>query len=187
MAFIYLGIFLLVLLITFVLIYNKFIKLRNLVNEGWSLIDVQLRLRYDVIPNLINTVKAYTQHEQHILKEITALRAKAMETSTPNGKSISENVLTSKLAQLMITIENYPELKADQHFLKLQEQIYNVEDQIQMARRYYNGAVRNYNISIQSFPANLIAAIFDFRKFDFFELDSIEERKNLEISFDDTI
>jgi LemA protein len=83
----------------------------------------------------------------------------------------------------MIAIENYPELKADEHFLKLQEQIFEIENQIQMARRYYNGTVRNYNIGIQSFPANLVAAVFDFKKFDFFELDSIEERKNLEISF----
>ncbi len=174
MAFIYLGIFLFVLVMVFIIFYNKFIKLRNLVQEAWSLIDVQLRLRYDVIPNLVNTVKAYMQHERTILTEVTALRAKAMETSTPNGKSVSENILTSKLSQLMVAVENYPELKADEHFIKLQDQIYNVEDQIQMARRYYNGAVRNYNIGVQTFPANLVAAFFDFRKFDFFELDSIK-------------
>ncbi len=180
---IYLGLFVFLLIIVTVVAYNKFVRLRNMVHEGWSLIDVQLKLRYEVIPNLVNTVKAYTDHERNILREVTALRAKAMETSTPKGKTVSENVLTDKLGQLMVAIENYPELKADQHFLKLQEQIYAIEDQIQMARRYYNGAVRNYNIGTQSFPANLIAALFDFKKFDFFELDSIEERKNLEISF----
>lgn len=172
-----------VILIALAVVFNKFIKLRNMVKEGWSLIDVQLKLRYEVIPNLVHTVKAYTEHERSILSEVTALRAKAMETSTPKGKSVSENVLSDKLSQLMIAIENYPELKADEHFLKLQEQIFEIENQIQMARRYYNGTVRNYNIGIQSFPANLVAAVFDFKKFDFFELDSIEERKNLEISF----
>lgn len=183
MATFYSLVFLAVLVIAFVVVFNKFVRLRNMVLEAWSLIDVQLKLRYEVIPNLVHTVKAYTEHEKAILQEVTALRAKAMETSTPKGKSISENVLSDKLGQLMIAIENYPELKADEHFLKLQEQIYEIEDQIQLARRYYNGAVRNYNIGIQSFPANLVAAIFNFGKYDFFELDSIEERKNLEISF----
>lgn len=180
---IYLAVFVLVLIVAFAVAFNKFVRLRNMVKEGWSLIDVQLKLRYELIPNLVHTVKAYMEHERHILSEVTALRAKAMETSTPNGKSISENVLSDKLGQLMIAVENYPELKADEHFLKLQHQIFEIEDNLQMARRYYNGAVRNYNISIQSFPANIVAAIFDFRRFDFFELDSIEERKNLEISF----
>ncbi|MFT4969206.1 MAG: LemA protein [Chitinophagales bacterium] len=183
MTLIYITVFIVVILIALAVVFNKFIKLRNMVKEGWSLIDVQLKLRYEVIPNLVHTVKAYTEHERSILSEVTALRAKAMETSTPKGKSVSENVLSDKLSQLMIAIENYPELKADEHFLKLQEQIFEIENQIQMARRYYNGTVRNYNIGIQSFPANLVAAVFDFKKFDFFELDSIEERKNLEISF----
>lgn len=178
-------IFIIVLLIALVVIFNKFVRLRNLVREAWSLIDVQLKLRYEVIPNLVHAVKAYTDHEQAILREVTALRAKAMETSTPRGKSISENVLSDKLSQLMIAIENYPELKADKQFLKLQDQIFKIENHIQLARRYYNGAVRNYNIATQSFPANLLASIFDFKQFDFFELDSIEERKNLEISFKD--
>lgn len=155
-----------------------------MVTEAWSLIDVQLKLRYDMIPNLVNTVKAYTDHEKQILTEVTALRAKAMEITSPQGKSVSESILTDKLAQLMITIENYPELKANEHFLKLQTQIYDVENHLQMARRYYNGAVRNFNIAIESFPANLIAAIFGFKRKDFFELESIDERKNLEISFE---
>jgi len=185
MIFIYIGIAFFVLVVVFIIFYNKFIQLRNIVQEGWALIDVQLKLRYDVIPNLINTVKAYSNHEKQIFVEVSNLRAKAMETSTPKGKSISENILTSKLSQLMIAVENYPELKANEHFLKLQEQLFEIENQIQMARRYYNGAVRNYNIAIQSFPANIIAAIFDFKKFDFFELDSIQERKNIEISFDE--
>ncbi len=183
MTLIYISVFIIVVLIALAVVFNKFIRLRNMVKEGWSLIDVQLKLRYEVIPNLVHTVKAYTEHERSILSEVTALRAKAMETSTPKGKSVSENVLSDKLSQLMIAIENYPELKADEHFLKLQDQIFEIENQIQMARRYYNGAVRNYNIGIQSFPANMVAAVFDFKKFNFFELDSIEERKNLEISF----
>ncbi|MCB0510370.1 MAG: LemA family protein [Chitinophagales bacterium] len=187
MTSIYLAIFFLALSIAMIVSFNKFIKLRNLVKEAWSLIDVQLKLRYELIPNLVNTVKAYTTHEQNILRDISALRAKAMESSTPNGKSLSEGVLSDKLAQLMITIENYPELKADQHFLKLQEQLYTVENQIQMARRYYNGAVRNNNIAVQSFPANLLAAVFNFKNYDFFELDSLEERKSLELSFQDEV
>lgn len=185
MTLVYLAIFSLVVLITAVVSFNKFIKLRNLVKEAWSLIDVQLKLRYELIPNLVNTVKAYTNHEQSILRDVTALRAKAMESSTPNGKSLTEGILSDKLSQLMIAIENYPELKADQHFLKLQEQLYLIEDQLQMARRYYNGAVRNNNIAVQSFPANILAAVFNFKNYDFFELDSVEERKNLELSFQD--
>lgn len=179
--------FVLLLVAAIIIMFNKFVRLRNLVHEGWSLIDVQLKMRYEVIPNLVNTVKAYTKHEQAILRDVTALRAKAMETSTPQGKSVAENVLSDKLSQLMIAVENYPELKADEHFLKLQDQILDIENQLKMARRYYNGAVRNYNIGIQSFPANLIAAMFDFKAYDFFELDSIEERKNLEISFADEV
>lgn len=185
MIYIYLGVAFLMLLISFIVIFNKFIRLRNLVKEAWSLIDVQLKMRYEVIPNLVNTVKAYTTHEQQILRDVTALRAKAMEKQVPNEKAVSENVLTEKLAQLMISVENYPELKADEHFLKLQEQIYSIEDKIQIARRYYNGAVRNYNIAIESFPSNIVAALINFKKYDFFELDSIEERKNLEISFEE--
>jgi LemA protein len=154
-----------------------------LVNEAWSLIDVQLKLRYDLIPNLVASVTAYTQHEQNILKEVSALRAKAMENTSPKGKTVPENGLTNQLAKLMIAVENYPELKANEQFLKLQTQLHNIEDQLQMARRYYNGAVRNHNIAIQSFPANLLAALFKFEKFDFFELDSIDERKNVQISF----
>lgn len=177
--------FLLLIILVAIVAYNKFIRLRNLVHEAWSLIDVQLKLRYDVIPNLVNTVKAYTEHEKYILREVTALRAKAMETSTPKGKSISENLLTEKLAHLMLIVENYPDLKADQQFLKLQDQINVIEDQIQKARRYYNGTVRNYNIAIQSFPANIFAAIFDFKRFDFFELESVDERKNVELLFNE--
>lgn len=183
MTAVYILISLLFVLIVVVFVYNKFIKLKNLVDEAWSLIDVQLKLRYDLIPNLVASVKAYTDHEQNILRDVAALRAKAMENTSAKGKTVPENSLSDKLAQLMITVENYPELKANEQFLKLQTQLHNIEDQLQMARRYYNGAVRNHNIAIQSFPANLIAALFKFEKYDFFELDSIDERKNVQISF----
>jgi LemA protein len=169
--------------IAFVGFYNKFIRLRNMVYEAWALIDVQLKLRYDVIPNLINTVKSYTQHEQNLMTEVTALRAKAMESTTPADKRVSENILTDKIANLMVAIENYPEIKSNEHYLKLQNQLFEIEEQIQLSRRYYNGAVRNFNIAVQSFPANLFASIFGFEKFNFFELESIRERQNLEISF----
>lgn len=167
------------------IIFNKLVKLRNMVKEGWSGIDVQLKRRYDLIPNLISTVKGFIEHERNIFRDIASLRTQAMQASSPNGKSVSENVLAEKLAQLMITIENYPTLQSDKNFLEVQREMVEVEDHIQYARRYYNGAVRNYNIGIESFPSNLFAFLFGFKKHDFFELKSVSERQSIDVSFYD--
>ena len=177
------GLFLVVLIIILIGFYNKFIKLRNMLLEAWSLIDIQLKQRYDIIPNLIETVKSYTKHESSVLDEITRLRTRAMETSAIKDKEISEKVLTDKIAEFFISVENYPDLKANQNFLELQKQLMEIEDKIQLARRYYNGAVRNYNIATETFPGNLLSALYRFEKYSFFELDSIDERRNIVFDF----
>ncbi len=174
------------IIIVGIVAFNKFIKLRNLVNEAWSLIDVQLKRRYDTIPNLVQIVKSYVSHEKKLFTEIAEVRALAMQASTPTGKTKQETALNDRLASLMVAIENYPKLKADKHFLKLQNELYNIEDAIQMARRYYNGAVRNYNIAVQSFPSNIVANILDFESKEFFQLDSLKERQSVLLSFQDS-
>ena len=156
-----------------------------MVKEGWSGIDVQLKRRYDLIPNLIHTVKGFMEHERKIFSDIAALRTSAMQATTPEGKSVNENVLAEKLAQLMITVEAYPTLKSDENFLELQREMSEVEDHIQYARRYYNGAVRNFNIGIQTFPSNLFAFFFGFTEYHYFELKSVDERQNFDASFED--
>lgn len=154
-----------------------------MVLEGWSLIDVQLKLRYDIITRLVQSIKAYTKHESDIFRGVTALRTRAMQSDTPKEKEIAENVLTESVAHMMLVFENYPELKANEQFVTLQNQMMEIEEKIQKARRYYNGSVRKYNIATESFPANLVAALFRFERYDFFELDSIQERKSFELSF----
>lgn len=153
--------------------------------EGWSLIDVQLKKRYDIIPQLVTTVKAFATHERDLLRDITALRAKAIDCTVRKEKEIAENVLSDKIASLMVSVEAYPDLKSNENFLQLQNQLFQIEENLQMARRYYNGTVRNYNIATQSFPGNMVASFYNFEKYDFFRLDSVEERKNYTLSFKD--
>jgi LemA protein len=169
--------------VLFIALYNKFIKLRNMVQEGWSLIDIQLKKRYDIIPQLVTVVKAFASHEKDLLHDITAMRAKAIDCTARKDKEIAENVLSDKIASLMVTMEAYPELKSNENFLQLQNQLFHIEENLQMARRYYNGTVRNYNIATQSFPGNFVATFFNFEKYDFFSLDSVEERKSYTLSF----
>ncbi len=157
-------------------IYNKLVRNRNLVAEGWSGIDVQLKRRTDLIPNLIESVKGYMKHERELLSKITELRAASMTTEEIAAKSQVENALSRSLTSLFAVAENYPDLKASQNFLDLQRQLGEVEDQIQMSRRYYNGAVRNFNILIESFPSNLIARQFNFTQASFFELEDVADR-----------
>jgi LemA protein len=154
-----------------VVTYNRLVRQRNMVREGWSGIDVQLKRRTDLIPNLVEAVKAYAVHERGVLEDVTTKRASSIAADDVRRQADAERALQGSLARLFAVAEAYPELKANANFLALQQQLAEIEDHLQMARRYYNGTVRNLNISIQSFPNNLIAGLLGFRQEQFFELD----------------
>jgi len=160
-----------IVVVTVIAIYNRLVRHRNLVREGWSGIDVQLRRRTDLIPNLVETVKAYAAHERGLFEDVTAKRAMSIAADNVNGQAAAERALTGSLGRLFAVAEGYPQLRADQNFRKLQEQLAEIEDQLQMARRYYNGTVRDFNISIHSFPNLLIAKPFGFEEAPFFEVE----------------
>ena len=163
--------------------YNGLVKLKALLDEGWSGIDVQLKRRYDLIPNLVATVKQYSIHEKDIFENIAKLRAASMGATSIDQKALAENGLTSALKTLFAVAENYPELKANQNFMKLQEDLTAIEHDIQLSRRYYNGAARNYNVGISVFPRNLIASNLGFEKAQYFELANGIERENPQVKF----
>ncbi len=154
--------------------YNAFIRLKNQCDNAWSDVDVQLKRRYDLIPNLVSTVKGYASHEREVFENVTKARAEATTAKTPAEQSKAENMLTGALRQLFAVAENYPELKANTNFLDLQKNLSEIEDDIQNARRYYNAVVRDNNIKVESFPSNVIANIFNFKKREFFELEEGE-------------
>jgi len=164
-------------------IYNKLVRNKNLVAEGWSGIEVQLKRRADLIPNLIESVKGYLKHEKELLTQVTKLRAESMQTHSVGAKNKIETALSRSLANLFAVAENYPDLKANQNFLDLQKQLGEIENQLQMSRRYYNGTVRNYNILIESFPSNLIAKQFRFAPAEFFEIEDEADRATPEVKF----
>ncbi len=168
-----------------VAVYNNLITKRNLTQEGWSGIDVQLKRRHDLIPNLVEAVKGYMSHEKGVLEEVTALRARSMTTASNNvaEKASVEGLLTNALSRLFAITENYPDLKANQSFLDLQANLAGVEDNIQLARRYYNGAARDFNIKLESFPSNLVAHLFKFKTISYFTLDDASERTAPAIKF----
>lgn len=164
-------------------IYNSLIKLRNTSEQAWSDVDVQLKRRHDLIPNLVETVKGYASHEKETFEEVVKARNQAMGASTPEGKAQAENFLQSTLKSLFALAEAYPELKANQNFLDLQDELSNIEEQIQLARRYYNAVVRDLNTKIESVPSNFIANWFNFEKKEYFELDAEEERETPKVDF----
>lgn len=164
-------------------IYNKLVRNRNMVQEAWSGIDVQLKRRANLIPNLIETVKGYLKHEKKLLSDVTELRSKSMGLRDIGERSKTENALGRSLTNLFAVAEAYPDLKANQNFIDLQSQLAEVEDQIQMARRYYNGSVRNKNILIESFPSNQVANMFNFTKSEYFEIDNDDDRAVPKVKF----
>ncbi len=166
----------------FIYYYNRFITLRNQVDEAWSGVDVQLKRRYDLIPNLVETVKGYAKHERGTFESVVRARNEALKAQTPAEKSKAEAALTVALRGLFALAEAYPELKANINFLELQKQLAEIEDSIQLARRYYNAVVRDYNILCDSFPSLIVANIFGFTKRDFFEIPE-GERENVKVSF----
>ncbi|NWF75588.1 MAG: LemA family protein [Nitrospirae bacterium] len=174
----------LALIVMVIVIYNKLIRLKNTVKSSWSDIDVQLKKRYDLVPNLVETVKGYATHEKTVFEKVTQARTMAMRASSPVEKAKAENMLMDTLKSLFALAEAYPELKANVNFMQLQSQLKELEDNIEYARRYYNAVVRDFNILIESFPSNIIASAFSFKQEEFFELEEPEiERKPVKVSF----
>ena len=164
-------------------IYNKLVKLKNLVAEAWSGIDVQLKKRYDLIPNLVETVKGYAAHEKETLENVTRARTAAQQATTVEGQQAAEKNLNGALMNLIAVAERYPDLKANANFLELQNMLGVVEGDLEKARRYYNGNVREQNTLIESFPSNVIANAFGFVKSVFFELDNPAEKNAPSVKF----
>lgn len=172
MAFTWVIIIVIVLLIlALAAVYNGLIRSRVRVDEAWSDINVQLKRRYDLIPNLVETVKGYATHEKSVFEDVTAARTAAMNATGMQGKAQAENALEGTLKSLFAVSENYPDLKANQNFLDLQNTLTDTEDKIQASRRFYNGSVRDFNIKLQVFPTNLIAGMLGFTHRDFFAVD----------------
>ncbi len=169
-------------------LYNSMVKGRNRVDEAWADIDVQLKRRYDLIPNLVNTVKGYAKHEKETLESVIEARNKAMEVKIDAGASMEDvqkvqNQLSQALKSIFALSESYPDLKANQNFLELQRELADTENKIQASRRFYNGNVRDFNIKVESFPANLFAGMFGFKKRELYEIEDEKERKNVEVKF----
>jgi LemA protein len=163
--------------------FNGLIRLQQRADEGFSDIDVQLKRRHDLIPNLVETVKGYAAHERQTLENVTAARAAAVSATGPQAQAQAENQLTGALRQLFAVAENYPDLKASRNFLELQNEITDTEDKIQAARRFYNMTVRDLNIKVQTFPSSVIANQRGITKRDFFELDEAGDREVPTVSF----
>lgn len=172
-----------ILIVIFIAIYNGLIKSRIRVREGWADIDVQLKRRFDLIPNLVNTVKGYADHEREVLESVTNARSAAMQAGTIGDRQEKENMLSDALKSLFAVSENYPDLKASQNFLDLQRELADTENKIQAARRFYNSTVMNYNTKIATVPINIIANMFRFQPEPFFKVEVEEERNNPNIQF----
>ncbi len=172
------------LILMVIAIYNKLVRLRNTVKSSWSDIDVQCKKRYDLVPNLVETVKGYASHEKTVFEKVTQARAMAMQAASPQEMAKAENMFRDTLKSLFAVAEAYPELKANANFAALQSQLQELENNIEYARRYYNAVVRDYNILIESFPSNLIASQFNFKQEELFQLETPEaERKPVKVSF----
>jgi LemA protein len=164
-------------------IYNRLVRLRTNVSEAWSGIDVQLKKRYDLIPNLIETVKAYATHERETLESVTKARTAAINAKGLENQVAAENQLNRAISSLFAVAEQYPEIKSNTNFLQMQQDLSSIENDIERSRRYYNGSVRDQNVLIDSFPSNLVANAFGFVKSPFFELDAASERAVPKVSF----
>ena len=172
-----------VLAIAFVGMYNSFIKLKNSCEEAFSTMDVYMKKRFDLIPNLVETVKGYAAHEKETLEKVMAARNGIQRAATVEEKMAQENVLTGTLKSLFAVAEAYPDLKANTNFLDLQNQLQSVEEDIANSRKYYNAVVKQFNTKCEMFPSNIIASMFHFERKPMFEVDSAEERKNVEVKF----
>ncbi|MEN8006143.1 MAG: LemA family protein [Candidatus Krumholzibacteriota bacterium] len=175
-----------VILLWAALNYNLLVRIRQQVRESWSGIDTELKRRYDLVPNLVETVKGYAAHERQVLTAVTDARARAQaSTGSPESQAQDEQELVASMRQLLAVAEDYPDLKASEHYLSLQQELSNTEDRIQAARRFYNGNVRDLNTRIEVFPSNLIAALFHFVKEEYFEVESSVIRQVVDVNFSD--
>jgi len=163
--------------------FNRLVLLRNRAKEAWSDIEVQLKRRYNLIPNLVETVKGYASHERELFEKVTQARSQAMGAQTVGERAAAENALSSTLKSLFAVSEGYPELKASANFLELQRELRDTEDKVQASRRFYNTNVRDLNTKVEVFPTNLIASLFGFKKIEFFEVEEPGEREVPEVKF----
>mgnify|MGYP003370312697 CR=1 FL=1 len=182
MGWIILGI-VVVLVIALIVMYNNLVQARLKVKNAWSQIDVQLQRRFDLIPNLVDTVKGYMKHEEKVLTDIAQLRTAWANATTVEEKAGLENALSSTLKTIMSVSENYPELQANQNFSELQEELRNTENKISYARQFYNDSVTMYNTKLEMFPSNIIASMFNFKAESLFNVDNEEARKNVKVDF----
>ena len=163
--------------------YNGFVRLRNKSEEAFSAMDVSLKKRYDLIPNFVETVKGYAKHEQDTLQAVINARNMAMNANSPEQKIANDNALSGTLKSLFALTESYPDLKANQNFLSLQNQLSRIEEEIAGSRRYYNGVVNKYNTKTEMFPGNILALLFGFKRKPLYEVNSEAERENVKVSF----
>lgn len=166
-----------VLAIIVICLYNKLVNFRNLADEAWSNVDVFLTKRHDLIPQVVNTVKGYAAHEKALLETITLLRSQAIAANTPGQQLALEDQLTKALGEIKVSVEKYPELKANENFLALQRQLAQMETEIERSRRYFNGCVRNLNNAVETFPNNLIAGMFGFTRKKFYQVEDASDRQ----------
>lgn len=166
-----------------ILAFNSLVALKNRAKEAWSDIDVQLKRRHDLIPNLVETVKGYATHEKDLLEKVTQARAQAMQAQGAAQKAGAENMLSETLKSLFAVSENYPDLKASQNFLELQRELSDTENKVQASRRFYNANVRDLSIAIESFPSNIVASAFGFKPMELFETASSTEREPVTVKF----
>jgi len=171
-----------VLVLAVLVIYNSFVRLKNQIDNAWAQIDVQLKRRFDLIPNLIETVKGYTKHEKGVLEEVTKARTAFMGATSVKDKAKAENMLEGTLKTLFAVSENYPTLQANENFLQLQEELSGTESKIAYARQHYNDMVLDYNNKVETFPNNLLAGLFGFKEQEMYPVPE-EERKNVKVQF----
>ena len=178
--------FIVLLLFVVVFMYNSLVRMRNRKDEAWSDIDVQLKRRYDLVPNLVNTVKGYAQHEKDTFAQVTEMRTRALQANGVEAKGQAENMLTDALKSVFAVAEQYPDLQASANFVELQKELSDTENKIQSARRFYNAAVQDFNTAVQVFPKNILARLFRFGSAEFFTVDESEQEavsKPTEVSF----
>lgn len=176
MALIIVLVVLAVIVISFILIYNRLVVLRTRVDNAWSQIDVQLKRRYDLIPNLVETVKGYASHEKQLFENVTKARSQAIAAGAVGEQAEAENFLTGTLRSLFAVAENYPDLKANQNFMMLQEELSGTESKIAFSRQFYNDTVMNFNATLQIFPNSVVAGMFSFTPRDFFEIEEVSRQ-----------
>lgn len=183
MVLVVIGVILLILVVWMIGAYNGFVSSKNKIEEAFATMDVYMKKRWDLVPNLVNTVKGYAEHEKETLSKVTEMRSKSYESMTASEKVEADKGLGSALGRLIATAESYPDLKANENFVNLQNQLNQIENDIANSRKYYNGCVRQMNTKVESFPSNVIAGMFHFEKYPMYEVEDAGERQNVKVEF----